>query len=1032
MQHAAAAVITAATANAATAAHRVGYDGHGALVFRMPEAPLATWAVGRSGHQLPPRRVLGVSPNGAPLEGNLTILVLGERFDDFGDVQCRIGPARVPGRFHHRGAISCVVPPALALCRWDLPVGTHARRGNYGRVASDYANGSAAAREAAVCWADMVFPTAAVVEVSFNGVDFTKGSLTSFVYYNKSVIDASLSAIRPSAGPAAGGTLVTITGDHLYSYGGAVQGPKCQFGAASGAPVVAATILSMTSLICYSPPQSADAPSLQHVFITLSGYADSRTLLGLAPDGATGRLPFRYDASDGWGWLSAAHPVGGPAAGGSSITLTASGGFAASGATPLCLFGIPALAVAARFVGNASANATDGAAGVASALVCTAPAAAELHGRGLQPPGHWCAVLGGQTAPCRDPAYAQAGVLAVSLAVSLNGNRSDPSANSVPWLYWSAPPRLQYILPAGGPFSGGTLVDVVGYGLLDFGGVLCRFTQPHARGFFDVPAVLAGSPLVTRVAVFDARRTAEVDRQGGRTVRCRAPALRVNASDGLGPQFDQVGFSAQELSSLLHTASLALSLDGGQHFSTGAMSSSLDDVEGRRLEYLYAAPTPSSLVPHGGPRAGGTRVTVHGGGFIPLSSRHLSPISTATGVLCSFTSRLNASSGEEVTLVVPGTIRHGEWTGSSLTCLSPPLRSLPIASLPAPQADGTQDSETESNASKTLNGSGLVNASALRSTSVRISLNGDPPEAADPSVPFYYFDPSLRISSIWPTGGPASGGTAITIRGSSHGGSFAQVGPQAYCRFGDGVDGGPADTASRPAAAPMASIAWGGAVVRADGETAEDDGAAAAGSSSSTTTTTTTTTTSSSSPTSAPRFSSLVCFSPPLLALRQTALSVACQGTEWWVSRPSCGSSLAVPLEVSLTGDADGEYSGSGITFTYTAYLVNPVGDMHASPPPPPPPTPPPPPPSPSPPPPAPRSCDECDAGAACGRCLVLVAPSDCPTDPNLPPCGGVAMEELCEGDGECGTDGNANNCGGLQAYDVYRRVSCYPAYPAS
>jgi hypothetical protein len=110
--------------------------------------------------------------------------------------------------------------------------------------------------------------------------------------------------------------------------------------------------------------------------------------------------------------------------------------------------------------------------------------------------------------------------------------------------------------------------------------------------------------------------------------------------------------------------------------------------------------------------------------------------------------------------------------------------------LPAPQADGTQDSETESNASTTLNGSGLVNASALRSTSVRISLNGDPPEAADPSVPFYDFDPSLRISSIWPTGGPASGGTAITIRGSSHGGSFAQVGPQAYCRFGDGVDGG--------------------------------------------------------------------------------------------------------------------------------------------------------------------------------------------------------------------------------------------------
>ena len=166
----------------------------------------------------------------APSDGNLTILVTGERFDDFGDVQCKFGAARVPGIFHHQGAITCVAPPVRALCEWSIPTGTHARRGNYGRVAATYggvggrhtggtgAGGGASEPPSEKCidqlgGLSISFP----VEVSFNGVDFTKGSPRAFTWYDKAVV--ALSDIHPRAGPASGGTRVTIRGDGFLDYG---------------------------------------------------------------------------------------------------------------------------------------------------------------------------------------------------------------------------------------------------------------------------------------------------------------------------------------------------------------------------------------------------------------------------------------------------------------------------------------------------------------------------------------------------------------------------------------------------------------------------------------------------------------------------------------------------------------------------------------------------------------------------------------------------------------------------------------------
>ncbi|KAL1520280.1 hypothetical protein AB1Y20_023746 [Prymnesium parvum] len=74
----------------------------------------------------------------------------------------------------------------------------------------------------------------------------------------------------------------------------------------------------------------------------------------------------------------------------------------------------------------------------------------------------------------------------------------------------------------------------------------------------------------------------------------------------------------------------------------------------------------------------------------------------------------------------------------------------------------------------------------------------------------------------------------------------------------------------------------------------------------------------------------------------------------------------------------------------------------------------------------SPPLCSSCVAGGACGLCLRLVAPNECPPlasstawtcDPAL-----VALNQLCEADGSCGTSEAADNCG---EYDIYRRIDC-------
>ena len=69
---------------------------------------------------------------------------------------------------------------------------------------------------------------------------------------------------------------------------------------------------------------------------------------------------------------------------------------------------------------------------------------------------------------------------------------------------------------------------------------------------------------------------------------------------------------------------------------------------------------------------------------------------------------------------------------------------------------------------------------------------------------------------------------------------------------------------------------------------------------------------------------------------------------------------------------------------------------------------------------PPPRPMSECDAGAPCGRCLLLLDKAACPTRPDLPlRCDAAPAGQLCEADGECATNQDVDNCGGFDVYEV-------------
>jgi len=206
----------------------------------------------------PAHRVLitALAPRGGPSAGGTLVRVFGSLFRNAGGVQCRFGGeagTTVPATWRAMDQIDCMSPP---LARSVSGVDTF-----------DTATGP---------WS----PHAVCITlngdlVACNGAAATEEHVARFWHFD-AALAGNVTSIYPSAGPAAGGTEITITGSHFRDLGsGRADGPQCVF----GEPAITGIRTSLTPAVpllvernstsrreeppavaqfrCLSPPRSA-------------------------------------------------------------------------------------------------------------------------------------------------------------------------------------------------------------------------------------------------------------------------------------------------------------------------------------------------------------------------------------------------------------------------------------------------------------------------------------------------------------------------------------------------------------------------------------------------------------------------------------------------------------------------------------------------------------------------------------------------------------------------------------------------------
>ena len=382
----------------------------------------------------------------------------------------------------------------------------------------------------------------------------------------------TLTTLTPATGRAGGGTNVTVTGSGFQADGAGV--PTVRFGST---PATSVVVLSDTTLTCVTP---AGTPG-SSVDVRLANANGSATLTSA----------FRYHGVPSLTGLS---PTRGPAAGGTSVTLSGSG-FAADSAGPneVRFGGVLALSVVTLNDGTITCVTPPGTAGTDVDVRVTnangtqalpaafryfappvvtglAPArgpaaggtAVTISGSGFLDPdaGSNLVLFGGISAldvieltdkeiTCTTPPGASGALVDVLL---VNGNGSAQLSGA--FRYFTAP-TLTALTPDHGPSGGGTLVTLTGTGFAELG---------------------AGTATVR----FGGTPASEVTIQSDGQLTCRAPAGTPGTS------------AAVSLENANGTASLPLAFR------------------------YHARPALTAVAPPRGPASGGTRLTLDGSGFL--------------------------------------------------------------------------------------------------------------------------------------------------------------------------------------------------------------------------------------------------------------------------------------------------------------------------------------------------------------------------------------------------------------------------------
>ena len=702
--------------------------------------------------------ISSVAPQGAPIAGGTLLTIRGQGLFELGDARVRFG--------RHGG-----VQPLN--CTDD---------GSAMSVLSPAVPSIAAVRLAAAP----------------DGVAYSLSSEIRIALFDAAA--ASIARVFPQGGPVDGGTLVTLHG------AGFVSAPAaCLFGDVS----VAASLRSAEVVVCEAPP----AAGAQSVVLELSLNGETRER-SRTDDGVEYHF---YDAAGVA--VTGVFPLGGPALGGTNVTVTGSD-FADRGG------------VFCRFGGEVGVE--------VPALGGVVPAT----------------LLSPTELLCLSPAANMDGEVA-TVELTLNDDLYAFIPSSVVFLYENTTSALvTATLPVAGPMAGGSLLEVSGVDFRDHGTLLCRF---GSRAAVTNATLVSSSLMRCRTPPFTGPRLlstvpadgqhewARVSLNGQQYLRSEAdfvffeqPLVHVSAVVPQGGRI-QGGTRVVVLGSMfadhaVHcrfgTELVEAKLLNGSALECiapvrgAAVVETVEvtlnkDIEGHSLtsdgvEYHFydeSAVAVTSVFPLGGPALGGTNVTVTGSGFADRGGVFCRFGATAAGVvpatLLSPTELLCEAPVQRAglsPLEAPPSYRRVEamatccadgdawWRGGTSGAASPADCEATCSSLAECRFFSHSASAAVcrlcSDCDATPNDGGLHFSSWVRldatqrwSLPLRVGINGLVDVVPPPSplaANFSYYAPQLLgVSSVLPLGGPRAGGTNVTITGSG----FTPLGSY-RCMFG--------------------------------------------------------------------------------------------------------------------------------------------------------------------------------------------------------------------------------------------------------
>jgi hypothetical protein len=580
----------------------------------------------------------------------------------------------------------------------------------------------------------------------------------------------AIESVLPASGPSAGGTSVTITGTNFTG------ATSITFGANNATSY---TVDSSTQITAITP---AGSGTVEVTVITAGGTSDSSD-----PDPLFGDDDFTYVEPP---TVSAVSPSNGPTAGGTSVTITGSNLTDATGVS----FGANA---ATTFTVD---NDTQ--------ITATSPAGS-------------------------------AGAVDVKVT-TVGGTSATSVADNFTYL---AAPTVSAVSPDTGPATGGTSVTITGTDLtgasgVSFGGTPGTFTvdsstqitatSPAGSGIVDVTVTTGGGTSAPTAAdqftYVGAPTITSVSPAGGPTGGGTSVSITGTDFDGAtGVSFGATAATAFIVDNATQiTATSPAGSAGMVHVTVTTTGGTSGTTSSDQFLYV-AAPAVTSVSPPRGPTAGGTSVVITGTNLTGATAVSFGADAATTFTVDSAT-QITATSPSgsvgtvDVTVTTVGGTSATSGADEFTYVAAPTITSVTPATGPAGGGTSVTIAGTNltgatavsfgANAATTftVDSSAQITAtSPAGSGTVDVTVTTAGGTSATGAFDSFIYIPRPAVTSVAPRGGPATGGTSVTITGTNLNGA-------AEVKFGDTdaadfiVDSPTQITATSPAGAGLVDI----------------------------------------------------------------------------------------------------------------------------------------------------------------------------------------------------------------------------------